>query len=187
MPMLTLQMNLYHGGKEDSESDHKLVHERVIEVPVPSQPEDGQSITLEDCLTAYFDNQVVVERYLTQRRNTVTSLCSSPVDESKLHGEVDVRSIAESEPSTPQGDNAASDAVFPSSPSRLKGAMVRKPSIFKRSLDPEKAMLQDLDLTTSNDTTASGRRRGTSLMKVEVKMPAFQFFSLIRKFSWTMA
>ena len=181
MPMLTLQMNLFHGGKEDSESDHRLVHERVIEVPVPSQPEDGQSITLEDCLTSYFDNQVIVERYLTQRRTTVTSMSSSQPDESKVPGEVDVRSIAESEPSTPQGENASPDAVFPSSPSRLKGAMVRKPSIFKRSIDPEKSGLHDLDQTISNDSTASGRRRGTSLMKVEVKMPAFQFFSLIRK------
>lgn len=183
MPMLTLQMNLYHGGKEDSESDHRLVHERVIEVPVPSQPEDGQSITLEDCLTSYFDNQVVVERYLTQRRNTVTSLCSSQAHESTLPGEVDVRRNPESEPSTPRVENNPPDVVFPSSPSRLKGAMVRKPSIFKRSLDPEKSVLQDLDRTTSNESTASGRRRGTSLMKVEVKMPAFQFFSLIRKSS----
>ena len=181
MPMLTLQMNLYHGGKEDTESDHKLVHERVIEVPVPSKPEDGQSITLEDCLTAYFDNQVVVERYLTQRRNTVNSIRSFQSDDHKVPLEVDVRSINESQPSTPQVTNVSQDLIFPSSPSRTNGTMVPKPSIFNRSVDPEVSGFSNLMSPLSNDNNVNGRRRGASLMKVEVKMPAFQFFSLIRK------
>ena len=122
MPMLTLQMNLYHGGKEDTESDQKLVHERVIEVPVPSQPEDGQSITLEDCLTAYFDNQVVVERFLSQQMSTLNSTGSFQSDDSKVPVRVDTTAINESQPPTPQVDSVSQDIVFPSSPSRLNGS-----------------------------------------------------------------
>lgn len=183
MPMLTLQMNLYHGGKEDTESDQKLVHERVIEVPVPSQPEDGQSITLEDCLTAYFDNQVVVERFLSQQMSTLNSAGSFQLDDCKVPVRVDTMAVNESQPPTPQVDNISQDIVFPSSPSRLNGTIVRKPSIFsKRSIDPEKSDVSDLDSPTRHGNDAKGRRRGASLMKIEVKIPAFQFFSLIRKY-----
>ena len=177
--MLTLKMALFHGGKEDPDSDHKLVHERVIEVPVPDQVESGQSITLEDCLAAYFDNQVVVERYLQQRRNTLNSVRSFYSDDRKVPLE-DVRSISESQPSTPLAANSH-DVPSPPSPSRLGGTMVRSPSLFSKIVDPEKAELYERDSAKHDVHFRPARRRGASLAKVEVKMPAFQFFSLIRK------
>ena len=175
--MLTLKMTLFHSGKEDTDSDHKLVHERVIEVPVPAQPENGASITLEDCLAAYFDNQVIVERYLQRRRDTVGSIRS--MDDRKAPAETDVRSISESQPSTPLASNFQ-DVPFAVSPSGPGSTLVRRPTLFNKLVDPEKGGFAELNSNQMEDSRP-GRRRALSSKKVEVKMPAFQFFSLIRK------
>ena len=175
--MLTLKMTLFHSGKEDTDSDHKLVHERVIEVPVPAQPENGQSITLEDCLAAYFDNQVIVERYLQRRRNTIGSVRS--MDDRKTPAETDVRSISESQPSTPLATNFQ-DVPFSVPPPGPGSTLVRKPTLFNKLVDPEKDELAELN-SNQMENSRPGRRRALSSKKVEVKMPAFQFFSLIRK------
>lgn len=177
--MLTLKVTLFHCGKEDADSDHKLVHERVIELPVPAAPENGQSITLEDCLAAYFDNQVIVERYLQQRRNTLNSVRSYQSDDRKVPWE-ETRSISESQPSTPLTAKPQ-DVPFPISPSKVGTTLVRSPSIFNKILDPEKAALSERDSKLHDENARPGRRRGASSAKVEVKMPAFQFFNLIRR------
>ncbi|KAL8794875.1 MAG: hypothetical protein Q9195_002587 [Heterodermia aff. obscurata] len=174
LPMLTLKMTLFHNGKEDADSDHKLVHERVIEVPVPNHPENGQSITLEDCLAAYFDNQVIVERYLQRRRTTIGSVRS--MDDRKALAETDVRSISESQPSTPLAASFQ-DVPSPVPPLGPGSTLVRKPTLFNKLVDPEKGELAELHSNQMEDSRP-GRRRALS-SKVEVKMPAFQFFSLI--------
>ena len=175
--MLTLKMTLFHSGKEDTDSDHKLVHERVIEVPVPAQPENGQSITLEDCLASYFDNQVIVERYLQQRRNTIGSVRS--IDDRKAPAETDVKSLNASQPSTPLAISFQ-DIPFPIPPSGPGSTLVRRPTLFNKLVDPEKGELAELNSNQMEDSRP-GRRRTLSTKKVEVKMPAFQFFSLIRE------
>lgn len=70
LPLLTLEMDIYHEGKLDDEDDHKLVNERLLEVAVPTDPGDGKAIRLEDCLEEHFNTRVEVVRRL-ERRDTI--------------------------------------------------------------------------------------------------------------------
>ena len=178
-PKLTLKMALYHNGKEDAESDQRLVYERVIEVAVPPGPKD-EPITLEECLHTYLTSRVEVGRYsLQQRRNTLNSTAPLKSDDPKAPVQIDVKSVVESQPNTPI--TAHQDAIFPTSPSRLERATSCKPSNHNRSVDHEKPALPGLMLRANTERTGHGRRRGDSLLKSEVMMPAFQTFNLIRK------
>lgn len=179
LPMLTLKMDLFHSGKEDTDSDHKLIHERVIEVPVPVQPEDGSGITLEDCLETYFDNRVEINRFQHYRRNTVSSMRSNTSVDKGQSIHVEAAGINDSQPSTPQGLRAA-EAMSPLSPIRPAADRQNLPTIITTSLDPEKADLPDVSSPVKIDDLATSRRRAGSLKK-EVTMPAWQIFNLIRK------
>ena len=75
LPLLTLKMDVYHTGKEVND-DHRIVRERLLQVAIPENPEEGTEIRLEDCLESYFNNKVEVKRHL-QRRNTVNERPSS--------------------------------------------------------------------------------------------------------------
>ena len=178
--MLALRMDLFHNGKEDTTSDHKVVHERVIEVPVPAQPEDGHNITLEDCLTTYFDNKVEVNRYQLDRRNTLSSMRSGYLDEKAQFSHVEVAAVDDSQPSTPL-DRPVGGGLSPFSPTRPGLNRPRMPSIISTSHDPEKVDISDRSSPQrSDDLTTSRRRAGT--LKKEVTMSAWQFFNLIRKY-----
>src|SRR5438045_3444896 len=54
LPLLTMEMDMYHEGKAGDPDDHRLVNERVLEVAIPQEPRDGRPIRLEDCLEDYF-------------------------------------------------------------------------------------------------------------------------------------
>lgn len=180
--MLTLKMDLFHSGKEDTNSDHKLVEERVIEVPVPAQPNDGHSISLEDCLTTYFDNRVEVYRFQQGRRNTLSSTRSGMSDD-MTKGQawhVEVTSVQDSQPSTPQAIQSPG-APSPTMLVRPASDRERLPSIFASTVDPEKAELAASSSPRRYSDLTSSRRRAGSLKK-EVKMSAWQFFNLIRKY-----
>ena len=75
LPLLTLKMDVYHTGKEVND-DHRIVRERLLQVAIPENPEEGTEIRLEDCLESYFNNKVEVKRHL-QRRNTINERPSS--------------------------------------------------------------------------------------------------------------
>ena len=170
-------MDIFHTGKEDASDDHKLVHERLLEVSVPEEPKDGQAITLEDCLETYFNNRIEVRRYL-QRKNTVTSMRSrTSVDSRKgyaLH--VETAEINDSQSSSPQ----ESSPLPASSPSRITFSRHRAPSIIQEHYIAEKSELYGLSPTAENDTDGLGRQP-TGTVRKEVMMPAWQFFSLIRR------
>lgn len=65
MPMITLKLDIEHGGKENSSDDHKLVHERLLLVSVPP---GSEPVLLEECLELYFANSIQVSRQLERRR-----------------------------------------------------------------------------------------------------------------------
>ncbi|KAA8909749.1 hypothetical protein TRICI_004398 [Trichomonascus ciferrii] len=67
MPLLTLKVDIAHGGKEVIEDDHKIINESLLHVPVPGNTSDGP-ILLEECLELYFANSVNVSRQLERRR-----------------------------------------------------------------------------------------------------------------------
>lgn len=71
LPLLELQMDVYHSGKEDRD-DHRTVSERLLNVAIPNVSPEGTVIKLEDCLEQYFNNRIEVKRDL-QRRNTISS------------------------------------------------------------------------------------------------------------------
>lgn len=75
MPLLTLKMDIAHGGKEVVEDDHKLINESLLHVPVPGNTDDSP-ILLEECLELYFSNSVSVSRQI-ERRRTLDSVSGS--------------------------------------------------------------------------------------------------------------
>lgn len=82
LPLLTLEMDIFHEGANDDKDDHKLVRERLLEVAVPQAPANGRPIQLEDCLEEHFNTRVEIVRRLErrdtlQRSNTRGSVISS--------------------------------------------------------------------------------------------------------------
>lgn len=63
MPLLTLKVEIAHGGQEEKDDDHKYIHERMLHVPIPGSPADPP-ISLEECLEHYFANSIEVSRTL---------------------------------------------------------------------------------------------------------------------------
>jgi len=38
LPLLTMEMDIFHEGKGDVADDHKFINERLLEVAIPQQP-----------------------------------------------------------------------------------------------------------------------------------------------------
>ncbi|CAI9635152.1 unnamed protein product [Alternaria burnsii] len=187
LPLLTLKMDIYHTGREDKEDDHKFVNERLLEVAIPEQ-EGDDVVTLEDCLETYFNNRIEVKRYL-QRQNTIASVKSKDdefVDKDPEKNETIHIETMEMEGSmTPIVSTPMTfEPTTPVTPTRpnLEGRR-RADSIFsqrytRQSQDTskfdEKKHVQDM-----LDNSSGGRPRSASLLKKEILMPAWQFFSLI--------
>ena len=172
LPLLTLKMDIYHTGKEDANDDHKFINERLLEVAIPSDPAaTSQAITLEECLETYFNNRIEVRRYL-ERRSTLSSMRS--YDSGKA-GAVHVESVEldpDSSPTTP----------LSSSPSIGSSTRHRAPSIIQQRFIPDRQDNATASTEETNMRRPNGRPRTGSIRK-EVMMPAWQFFSLIRKCS----
>ncbi|KAJ4366855.1 hypothetical protein N0V83_007383 [Neocucurbitaria cava] len=186
LPLLTLKMDIYHTGREDKEDDHKFVNERLLEVAIPEQDGD-HVITLEDCLETYFNNRIEVKRYL-QRQNTIASIKSreegsndkDPEKSDIIHVEALELSGSESPIVATPTSLGPSTPVTPVRP--LEGRR-RADSIFSQRYTrkspeaikfDEKKHLQDM-----LDNSSGGRPRSASLLRKEILMPAWQFFSLI--------
>ncbi|KAG8532194.1 uncharacterized protein KY384_003835 [Bacidia gigantensis] len=167
LPLLSLQMDLFHVGKEDKEDDHKIVKERLLELAIPEQPPDGQEIKLEDCLEMYFNNRIEVRRYLEEigRRNTLSSVRSrDSIDSTKGHASlIEVEEVGTSQPASPMPQSAP--ILSPVRPSIKRQ---RAPSIIQEHYIDEKRGL----LNSENEARSPRLRR-------EVMMPAWQFFRLI--------
>jgi hypothetical protein len=167
-------MDIYHTGREDKEDDHKFVNERLLEVAIPEQEGEG-TITLEDCLETYFNNRIEVKRYL-QRQNTIGSMRSvgtETVDtDSEKNETVHIESVEVSEPESPMTPIRPSDGRRRAD--SIFGQRYTRKAMEERKFDEKK----HLDDMWSN--ISGGRPRSASLLRKEVLMPAWQFFSLIR-------
>lgn len=182
--MLTLKMDIYHTGREDKEDDHKFVNERLLEVAIPEQ-EGDRVVTLEDCLETYFNNRIEVKRYL-QRQNTLASIKSADKDPEK--GQIiHIEAIEVSESNSPIV--ATPTSIGPASPAtpvrpQLAGRR-RGDSIFAErynipgKLGDEILFDEKKHLEEMLSSSSAGRPRSASLLRKEVMMPAWQFFSLI--------
>jgi hypothetical protein len=185
LPLLTLKMDIYHTGREDKEDDHKFVNERLLEVAIPEQEGDRVN-TLEDCLEAYFNNRIEVKRYL-KRQNTMGSICSAEKGAEKSQT-IHIENIEVPESSSPIVSTPTSlQPITPTSPMRPFGGRRRADSIFSERYrtdhgrsSEQKAFDEKRHLDELWNSSSEGRPRSTSFRK-EVLMPAWQFFSLIRK------
>lgn len=181
-------MDIYHTGREDKEDDHKFVNERLLEVAIPEQ-EGDHVICLEDCLETYFNNRIEVKRYL-QRQNTIASVKSKedemfdrdPEKSEILH----VETVELAEPMTPIVSTPTSyGPPTPSTPTRpvLDGRR-RADSIFSQRYARKSpggiAFDEKKHIDDMLDNSTGGRPRSASLLRKEILMPAWQFFSLIR-------
>ncbi|KAF5854662.1 hypothetical protein GGP41_007373 [Bipolaris sorokiniana] len=187
LPLLTLKMDIYHTGREDKEDDHKFVNERLLEVAIP-EPEEGRIVTLEDCLETYFNNRIEVKRYL-QRQNTIASIRSTRDEftgkDPEKNESIHIETTEVDAPMTPIIASPISleptTTVAPVRP-ELEGRR-RADSIFgKRYLrQPPEAQMFDEKKHVEDmlDNSSGGRPRSASLLKKEILMPAWQFFSLI--------
>ncbi|KAH8725408.1 ubiquitin carboxyl-terminal hydrolase-domain-containing protein [Phaeosphaeriaceae sp. PMI808] len=187
LPLLTLKMDIYHTGREDKEDDHKFVNERLLEVAIPDQ-EGDHIITLEDCLETYFNNRIEVKRYL-QRQNTIASMKS--IDESWTDRDPEKNEIIHVEAVEISGSEsplvATPTSMEPNTPLTqvrpyLNGRQ-RADSIFSRRITSKAPNIQTFDekkhLEEILDKSSGGRPRSSSLLRKEILMPAWQFFSLI--------
>ncbi|KAI4131975.1 MAG: hypothetical protein LQ338_000959 [Usnochroma carphineum] len=172
LPLLTLKMDIFHHGKEETGDDHKFVSERMLEVAIPEQPNDGSALTLEMCLENYFNNRIEVKRYL-QRRQTIGSVRSQASFESSKGSasHIETVEVNDSMPSTPLSPLplAMKSSRRPTNPRARASSIIQEYHISEKggSVDaPE------------YESPPSGRRRAGSTRK-EVMMPAWQFFSLI--------
>ena len=177
LPLLTLKMDIFHTGKEEESDDHRFVNERLLEVAVPEEPQDGRIITLEECLENYFNNKIEVKRYL-ERKNTMRSVPSQlSLDSYKASAShIETLELDESS-STPLSPSAPS--TFPTSPTRKFSLRQRAPSLIQEYVLSEKHEPFGLSSSIEEKGGISGRPRAGSVR--QVMMPAFQFFSLLRK------
>ena len=181
--MLTLKMDLFHTGKEEVDDDHRFIRERLLEVAIPEDRVDGSTITLEDCLETYFNSRVEVKRYL-ERRGTMNSISARQQswDSNKISSlHIESVEVPESGPSTPGAGVPPNPPPYsPVRPGPVPFRPQRQPSIIQESFVYDKEADEKAALKSNNKSNAR-RQRAMSLRK-EVMMPAWQFFSLIRKY-----
>ena len=175
-------MDIFHTGKEDVADDHKFVNERLLDVAIPEEPTDGTTVTLEDCLEAYFNNRIEVRRYL-QRRGTLDSIHSrGSIDSNKANAvHVETAEVEDSPPASPASTYRQSNASAPS-PLRPIRNRKRMHSIVQERYFDEKAEMSENQPANGNGASPTSRQRAGSIRK-EIMMPAWQFFSLIRRSS----
>ncbi|KAL4746571.1 hypothetical protein BDW72DRAFT_197560 [Aspergillus terricola var. indicus] len=165
LPLLTLKMDIYHTGKEDVNDDHRFVNERLLEVAIP-EPADRKTVTLEECLEAYFNNRIEVKRYL-ERRNTVKSTKSADSLSKGTSAHVEAIEI-----STPTSSSPTT--LSPTAPPVITAT---EPPLADRSRYRRSSIIQPKFIPDSDNDDHTMHRHGS--YRNEVMMPAWQFFSLI--------
>ena len=179
LPLLTLKMDIYHTGREDATDDHKFINERLLEVAIPSDPADPadppRAIPLEDCLESYFNNRIEVKRYLEQRSTSHLVVSQgTPEAVAAKAGTMHVETLE-------LGTDASSAIHASSESSDLQSPLFQGPtSIVQQRFIPDGSTSSNPPAYEADVKRAPSRLRSGSIRK-EVMMPAWQFFSLLRK------
>lgn len=159
LPLLTLKMDVYHTGKE-SNDDHRLVRERLLDVAIPEEPlPDGSVVKLEDCLENFFNNKVEVKRML-QRRNTITSRPSDILAKRQTSQAGQLEDVKKT--------NAETSFFRKTNLMNLSNPTV-KTANHKNSKDDS---VISYGIKSKDDDTSNSLRK-------EVLIPAWQFFHLV--------
>lgn len=197
LPLLTLQVDLFHQGKNDAD-DHKVVYERLLNLAVPPDPE-GKGIRLEDCLEEYFNAQVDVLRDSLEEKKSVA-------ERNSISQKATIRMVAEEDDAgaagPSEGEAAVGDDLGALPPRRVIAPVAAaEPADGSQSstslIDPppprirhrstsiiQRIVLDDEGRPTDADGTSvvqRAKRKGSTIVKA-VTIPAWQFFKLIREF-----
>lgn len=167
LPLLTLKVDMYHPGAEDKDDDHKIIHERLLNVAIPDRaPSDG-AIKLEDCLEDYFNNKVEVKRHL-DRLNSMSSVRTGQDSwsekESTQH--VEVTELPWSTPNTPI-------TSVPNTP-------IRPPVRNRATSIIRDRIVQDDEKYDQSDASGAKALVRKGSVRKEVLMSAWQILRLIR-------
>jgi hypothetical protein len=204
LPLLTLQVDLFHNGKND-DADHKVVYERLLNLAVPPDSE-GRGIKLEDCLEEYFNSQVDVLREGPDEKKTSDGFDQFPAQNSynsqnTLTSTIRVIETEDSQasdlpmafPNTEsqmieQSNLVASDvhaSEIRSNPKSQSSAAASSP-ILKPHRSRTESIIQRVVIDRqeqSSDADTGGlfqrAKRKASVVRA-VTIPAWQFFKLIR-------
>ncbi|TVY20160.1 hypothetical protein LARI1_G001428 [Lachnellula arida] len=178
LPLLTLKMDIYHTGADDDPDDHKVVHERLLEVGIPEDHDPDAPIKFEDCLEGYFNNNIEVTRNL-HRSNTISSVRSARSHSTGAGSppRLETREISWSQtptscsetPTTTTTATTAESPITPVSP----GGRKRGASIFQQMVDNDETG-EPVTPRERVGTPASMRKGSKAVM-----MPAWQFYNLL--------
>jgi len=171
MPLLTLKTDIYHSGKEDVKDDHKFITERMLDVAIPENIPQGETVTLEMCLEDYFNNRVEVKRHL-QRQST---LASNSAERSSRHSSIDKGGATFVETTEVDDRDTPTPLSAPQAPQRPLHMRQRATSIFS-----ERKVTRDQTEQQPDDEINTATRQRAASVKKEVLMPAWQFLNLIR-------
>lgn len=163
--------------------DHKFVNERLLEIAIPPEPDDGKPITLEDCLELYFNNRVEVKRYL-ERQNTMRTIGSSDSMAKGLSTHIETVDLGTAPPRlTPSPQLTESPSETPEITASSTNATPSPTQTNTTSIIQERIVPETSDHDESNLQRPSPRlnrgRKGS--IRKEVMMPAWQIFSLLRE------
>ncbi|KAK6541572.1 hypothetical protein TWF694_007375 [Orbilia ellipsospora] len=176
MPLLTLKMDIAHGGLDIPDDDHKFINERLLNVAIPSESEVNGPITLERCLEEYFNNRVDVQRKLEQRA------VSSNVDQSASIDPLlfDDKSPLDEKMSLDEklllGEKPALGSLHIEYADLGSAPATPSTPIGPRPLERKSSLLRTVSNSKSGATKT--RRRAQSVRK-EITIPAWQFFNLL--------
>jgi hypothetical protein len=182
LPLLTLQVDLFHQGKRDTD-DHKVVYERLLNLAVPPDPE-GKGIKLEDCLEEYFNTKVDVLRDSLEEK--------APQPPTPRLDTAYSRLIAEEtgEPASPVASPLQVESrplqtpltsIESSDPTTLLSRPVprhRATSIIQRVVLDDQGRPTEASEVDSAKFSRRAKRTGSTVVKA-ITIPAWQFFKLI--------
>lgn len=199
LPLLALQVDLFHQGMGDKD-DHKVVHERLLNLAVPSPDPNGKGRKLEDCLEDYFNNKVVVQRDSeeekkaydrpnTAPRTTIRIVTEGEELKTVEHDEDNVPELLVRDPpvQNPVVQNHIAQDHLVQSPlesptTSFANALESRPKSRHRSTSIIQRVNLENDTASANGTSESflqrARRTGSTEVKA-VTIPAWQFFRLI--------
>ncbi|KAI0898024.1 cysteine proteinase [Annulohypoxylon nitens] len=194
LPLLTLQVDLFHQGKND-DADHKVVYERLLNLAVPPDS-DGKGIKLEDCLEEYFNSQVDVlrdsldEKKAAERSNTIPKPLSPTTttevkDAIRTVGETDQQDEAETGRHLERRWTVSPDAhsLRHQTDEDTEASGSKPTSVPHRSRTEsiiQRVVLDEQGKPTESDAASLFQRaKKTASVVRAVTIPAWQFFRLI--------
>lgn len=165
MPMITLKLDIEHGGKKDDDDDHKLINERMLLVSVPPG-DDNDPILLEQCLESYFANSINVRRQL-ERRKTLEMAGDLPTRTRKFSVSIQAREVTDAPaPGSPGLSDAVSRVVI----EETADAPPEYNTLFKNDYKISPPLEKQPDRSQSNPFWTKN---------MEINLPAWMFLQLV--------